>query len=80
MRVMEKGELLSVGDFLETKHAFGGSRYKITRVTKTLALSKREDGFEHRFTRSVSFNMSKPCDVWSMTRYKAITNNPRVIG
>lgn len=52
---------LEVGDTLEVSNVFGVSRYLITRVTKTLAMAKRaEDGYEHRFKREVSDNMSHP--------------------
>jgi hypothetical protein len=46
------GNLLEVGDTVIVENALVTSKYKITRVTKTLALSKRpSDGYEHRFYR-----------------------------
>lgn len=45
-------DLLEIGDIVIVENALVTSKYKITRVTKTLALSKREsDGYEHRFYR-----------------------------
>lgn len=45
-------DLLEIGDIVVVENPFGKTEYKITRVTKTQALSKREsDGYEHRFYR-----------------------------
>lgn len=45
-------DLLEVGDIVVVENVYGKNEYKITRVTKTLALSRREsDGYEHRFYR-----------------------------
>lgn len=45
-------DLLEIGDIVVVENCLVRSKYKITRVTKTLALSKREsDGYEHRFYR-----------------------------
>ena len=45
-------DLLEVGDIVVVENYLVKSEYKITRVTKTLALSKRpSDGYEHRFYR-----------------------------
>jgi len=45
-------DLLEIGDTIIVENGLTRSVYKITRVTKTLALSKREsDGYEHRFYR-----------------------------
>ena len=45
-------DLLEVGDTVVVENVYGKHEYKITRATKTLALSKREsDGYEHRFHR-----------------------------
>ena len=45
-------DLLEIGDIVVVGTMLGKSEYKITRVTKTLALSKRpSDGYEHRFYR-----------------------------
>lgn len=44
--------LLEIGDIVIVENYLARSEYKITRVTKTLALSKRpSDGYEHRFYR-----------------------------
>lgn len=46
--------LLEIGDIVIVENYLARSEYKITRVTKTLALSKRaSDGYEHRFYRDV---------------------------
>ncbi len=72
--------LLNVGDTVITKTFLGTSRYPITRVTKTLAFSKREsDGFEYTFKRKISWNMSHPLDVWSRTDY-SVERNPTNTG
>lgn len=58
-------DLLEVGDTVIVENALVRSKYKITRVTKTLALSKRpSDGYEHRFYRDtknkgVAYNKSR---------------------
>lgn len=45
-------DLLEIGDIVVVSNAFRRYEYKITRVTKTQALSKRKsDGYEHRFYR-----------------------------
>lgn len=45
-------DLLEVGDMVVVENTLGKYEYKITRVTKTQALSKRpSDGYEHRFYR-----------------------------
>lgn len=62
-------ELLNVGDVLIVKNFLGTSRLKITRVTKTLAKSKRDDGYEHTFKREISGNMSHPYQPHSCTKY-----------
>ena len=63
-------ELVGVGDVIVTKHGLGGvKRYPITRVTKTLAKSKREDGRERTFKRVISSNMAHPYEKWNSTSY-----------
>ena len=45
-------ELLEIGDTVIVTTPFDIFEYKITRVTKTQALSRRpSDGYEHRFYR-----------------------------
>ena len=58
-------DLLEVGDIVVVENTLGKYEYKITRVTKTQALSKRpSDGYEHRFYRdtknkSVAYHKSR---------------------
>ena len=63
------GELLEVGDKLHVTSVFGISWFKITRVTKTLAISKRSDGYELRFKRVISHSMSHPSQQWDSNTY-----------
>ena len=64
-------ELVQVGDTITTDTGVSTHDYLITRVTKTLALSKRKsDGYEYKFKRVISGNMSHPYYMWSRTRYK----------
>lgn len=71
MRKLEFGESLQVGDVIETKHIFGGdNKFKITRITKRHALSKREsDGYEHKFKLYCSVDMAVPSVRYNMVRY-----------
>ena len=63
-------KLVNVGDTIITKTFMGKSRYPITRVTKTLAMSKRKtDGFEHKFKRQISHSMAHPYSQWNITEY-----------
>ena len=63
-------DLLEVGDTVITKTCFGENRFKITRVTKTLAKSKRgSDGYEHTFKRRISSSMAHPEQSYSLVRY-----------
>ena len=41
---MIPNDLLCVGDVIKVINRFGVGNFPITRVTKTLAFSKREDG------------------------------------
>jgi hypothetical protein len=73
MTVENNINLLSVGDTLITNTFLGSTRFPITRVTKKLALSKREsDGYEHKFKRNISINMSHPNVTYSSTEYFVI--------
>ena len=64
-------DLVEVGDVIVTKNSLGGiSRFPITRVTKTLAKSKRKDGYEHTFKRFISNNMAHPPERWDLTKYE----------
>ena len=70
---MSERELLEVGDKVVIENFLGRSVFPITRVTKTLALSKREsDGYEYKFKREISHNMSYPKDIWSNNTYNVI--------
>ena len=63
-------ELLEVGDVLITTTCFGSHRFPITRVTKTLAKSKREsDDYEYTFKRRISHDMKHPPERWNTTKY-----------
>lgn len=79
MRKLDDGEQLEVGDLIVTQTFLGQSKYPITRVTKTLAKSKREDdGYEQTFKRTVSSNLSHPYQGsnWSSTSYEAFRPDP----
>ncbi len=62
-------DVLNVGDTLITTTCFGSNRFEITRVTKTLAISKRKDGYETKFKRFISSNMSHPTERWNTVKY-----------
>lgn len=62
-------DLVNVGDVIICKTDFGTKKYPVTRVTKTLAMSIRDDGFEYRFKRKISSNMAHPYVEWSRNRY-----------
>jgi len=65
-----KGELLEVGDKLHISTGWGVNWLVITRVTKTLAFSKREsDGYEHSFKRAIGSNMAHPYRQWNTSTY-----------
>lgn len=67
----ERGDIVQVGDLLLTTTAFGSSSFRITRTTKTLCFSKREeDGYEYKWSRVVSGDMSKPYQKWSTASYE----------
>ena len=62
--------LLEVGDTVKTVNPLTTHKFVITRVTKTLAKSKREsDGHEYTFKRQISFDMSHPRIPYSRTQY-----------
>lgn len=69
---MSERELLEVGDIVVTKSMMGVREYPITRVTKTLAKSRRDDKYEHTFKRIISSNMRHPYEQWSTTDYHVI--------
>lgn len=66
-------KLIEVGDSVVVDNGLTRHIYKITRVTKTLALSKRaDDGYEHRFNRDPTKGIPYPRERWSMTKYTLI--------
>lgn len=68
-------DLVNIGDTIQTKTFMGVNNFVITRVTKTLAMSKREsDGYEHTFKRLISWNMSHPSQRYNTTEYNVINN------
>ena len=62
-------DLLQVGDVVIAKNIMGKTEYKITRVTKTLAMSLADDSYEHPFKREISSSMSHPYRQWNMNTY-----------
>ena len=67
---MSADNLLQVGDKLHLETFMGANWYKITRVTKTLAISKRKsDGHEYKFKRHISCNMAQPYRQWNTVKY-----------
>ncbi len=69
-KVIVKSGLLEVGDKVIIENCFGCNWFRITRVTKTLAISKRRnDGFEHRFKRRISSDMSHPYIAYNQNEY-----------
>ena len=74
---MNGERLLEVGDILITETFLGKNRFPITRVTKTLAKSRRDsDGFEQSFKREISFNMSHPYQQWNTVTYSVERKTP----
>lgn len=74
MRIRKNGELVEVGDKIIVDSGLGTHKFPVTRVTKTLALSKREDdGFEFRFKRLVAYDMVHPQEKWNTSKYYVIT-------
>jgi len=72
---MHESKWVEVGDVLITKTYLGETRYPITRITKTLAKSKRErDGFEYTFKREISYNMSHPYSPYCAVEYTVEKN------
>lgn len=70
---MSEENLVQVGDVVIVKNVFGTSRYPVTRITKTLAISKREtDGFEQKFKRQISHDMCHPYRQWNTNQYSVI--------
>lgn len=66
-------ELANKGDTIQTITFMGVTDFKITRVTKTLAMSRRDDGYEYKFKREISHSMEHPQQRWNSTIYKVIS-------
>ncbi len=70
MAKVVKSGLLEVGDKLIIENCFGCNWFRITRVTKTLAISKRRsDGFEFRFKREIELSMAHPRRAFDTSKY-----------
>lgn len=69
--------LLEVGDIVIVENYLSRSEYRITRVTKTLALSKRaSDGYEHRFYRDAkNKGVAYPKRRFDQNTYSIIKNS-----
>ena len=67
-------ELVNIGDTIVVIGPLGNKNsYPVTRVTKTLAMSKRKsDGYEYRFKRVISWDMSHPYEEWNRIKYTVI--------
>lgn len=65
--------MLEVGDKILISNVFTTTLNEITRVTKTLALSKREDGYEQRFYRKTG--KTYPKARYDQNTYKIIRKN-----
>lgn len=65
-------DLLCVGDVLCIENFTGKRKYLITRVTKTMAMSKLKNGSELRWKRKISYNMSLPHYTWDTNKYTVI--------
>jgi hypothetical protein len=64
--------LVNVGDMIKINSGLGISEYPITRVTKTLAMSKRDDGYEHKFKREIGVSMAHPYQQWNTATYEVV--------
>ena len=70
---MSSTEYVEVGDTIISTSFLGESHFPASRVTKTLAISKREsDGYEHRFQRYISSDMSYPQGKWNSVKYRVV--------
>ena len=62
--------ITQIGDVILAETNLSCQQYKITRVSKTLAFSKRKsDGYEYTFKRKISLSMIHPYRQWSTTKY-----------
>ena len=70
---MNNKEYVQVGDTIISTTCLGENHFLVTRVTKTLAISKREsDGYEHKFKRYISSIMSHPREQWNIARHSVV--------
>lgn len=60
MIALKYGELINVGDVIIVKTCLGDNEFEVTRVTKTLAISKLPSGVENKFKRVFDYNISHP--------------------
>lgn len=67
-------KLLNIGDTVITTSFLGENRFRIDKVTKTLAISKRAT-YEHRFKREISHNMSHPYEPYCCIDYRVETGD-----
>tara|TARA_R110000823_G_scaffold120398_6_gene245059 strand:+ start:54 stop:278 length:225 start_codon:yes stop_codon:yes gene_type:complete len=64
-------ELVEVGDTINVDTGLTRFSFLITRVTKTLALSKlHRDGYDYRFKIAIGSNMTHPHQRWSTAKYE----------
>lgn len=70
--------MVEPGDVIVVKTFLGENNYPITRVTKTLAISRKKniigDWIDHRFKRVVSLNMCHPADSFNVNQYTVFRN------
>lgn len=68
-------DLVEVGDTIVEKTILNEHKHLITRVTKTLAFSKRKsDGHEYKFKRLISNAMAHPYYAFDSRTHKVIRN------
>lgn len=64
---------VEVGDLIVTESGIHKSVFEITRVTKTMALSKRkDDNYELRFQRNISNHMHCPQQEYPLTHHTVL--------
>lgn len=78
-RELKEGELLDVNDYIIVRSILGKRKYKVTRITKTLAICKYDrsteknpnDFIDIRFKRRYGFYFGfYPSDTWDKNDYK----------
>ena len=74
MKKVQDGHELKVGDVIISKHAFGGSKWAVHRVTKKYAFVWYNDIAEGKFPRVLEFNFQPlPRQQWNTTDYEVWT-------